>query len=338
MPSLKNIILIIGVPLVVALTSYIVLSKLFLEPLTQEKNEIPIVVVQGMFFNDVAKELAEKKVIRSAFALKILSRLRSEDTNLKVGEYVFSSSLTPKEVLQKLIKGDTVKRLVTVVPGTTTQETIKAIAASGVLSLQETEKALKDKQLIKKWGLPQASINFDGYLLPETYSFSKPITADEIVGTMIKAAEKIWTPSHLAQAESLKLSRDQVLVLASIIEKETAIKSEMPLISSVFHNRLKSGMKLQSDPTVIYGIPNYNGNIKKSDLEAFSPYNTYVIPGLPPTPIAHPSEDAIEAALYPATSNYLFFVADGNGGHRFSATYREHRSNVDDYIEIEKKK
>lgn len=338
MSKLKNLLLIIGIPLFIALGSYVALSRVFLEPLSVEKNEIPVVVTQGMTFGDVAKELAEKRVIRSAFALKILSRLRSEDTNLKVGEYVFSSSLTPKEVLQKLIKGDTIKRLVTIVPGTTSKESAKAIAVSGILSNEEAEKALKDKNLIKKWGLPAAAQSFDGYLLPETYSFSKPITADDVIGAMIKAAEKIWSPQLLAQAEKLKFSRDQILVLASIIEKETAIKSEMPLISSVFHNRISSGMKLQSDPTVIYGIPHFDGNIKKSDLEAFSPYNTYVISGLPPTPIAHPSEDAIEAALYPATSNYLYFVADGTGGHKFSATYREHRNNVDDYVEIEKSK
>ena len=238
--------------------------------------------------------------------------------------------MTPKEVLAKLISGETIKRIVTILPGMTIKEVSHAIAQSGIASEDEIKKALSDPMLLKRWAIP--GLSFEGYLYPETYHFSKPITANDILSTTIKEGEKHWSPEFSSRADELHMTRHEVLTLASIIEKETSLEDERSLVSSVFHNRLKQGMKLQSDATVIYGIPNFNGNITKIDLETPTLYNTYTNLGLPPGPIGAPTLNSIRAALYPATSDYLYFVADGNGGHRFSATYREHRENVGDFV------
>ena len=148
---------------------------------------------------------------------------------------------------------------------------------------------------------------------------------------MLEEGEKRWIPEFTERADLLRMSRHEVLTFASIVEKESGNTSEQPLVSSVFHNRLQQGMRLQSDPTVIYGVPNFDGNLTKAHLETVTPYNTYTNPGLPPGPIANPGESAIRATLFPAQTNFLFFVADGKGGHVFSTTLAEHNEAVRRY-------
>ncbi len=318
--------LFIVVPLLVGLITFLFLRSVFLLPANKKaKEEIYVVVEPGMTLSNIASRLKEKGVIRNAFGFRLLARLRKEDTKISAGEYSFLPSLTPKEVLTKLIEGETIKRVVTVIPGAVLDQIAQAISDSGVIEKTEILSAL----IAEAQNFGVASL--EGYLFPETYHFSKPITSKAIIEAMVKQGERLWTEEFASAAASLGYSRHEILTLASIIEKETPLKDEMPLVSSVYHNRLKKGMKLQADPTVVYGVKDFDGVIKKSDLSNPTPYNTYIFPGLPPGPIGAPSLDAIRAALYPATSNYLFFVADGKGGHRFSATYNEHRENVSDY-------
>ena len=237
--------------------------------------------------------------------------------------------MTPKDVLGALVGGKILKRKITVKEGMSIWEIGPIVDQAGLLPRAEFDQAVTDPKLLVKAGISASS--FEGYLYPDTYMLSKPITAQLIIWQMLEEGEKHWSAEFSDQAEKIKLSRHEILTLASIIEKETGQIEEMPTISSVFHNRLNQGMKLQSDPTVIYGIPNFNGNITKDDLQRASPYNTYMNYGLPPGPIANPSDNAIRAALFPKETTYLFFVGNGHGSHEFATTLSEHNENVRKY-------
>jgi UPF0755 protein len=171
----------------------------------------------------------------------------------------------------------------------------------------------------------------EGYLFPDTYYFPSGLESKSIITAMVKQFRIAFKPEWQTRAEELGMSVHEVVTLASIIEKETGAPEERPLISSVFHNRLKKGMRLETDPTVIYGIPDFDGNIKRRHLNTYTPYNTYKIKGLPPGPIASPGAAALEAALYPAQSKYLYFVSKKDGTHQFSATIKEHNAAVRKY-------
>lgn len=327
--------IVLGAPLFAGLVTYLILRSLFLVPADKSKTDlISVEVGPGMSFGDIATTLKEKGVVRRAWTLRIMSRLRKADTKISSGEYSLSPSMTQKEILSKLVSGDVIKRTILIKEGLNIWEAAKVIGESGLLTEEEFKKALVDPELLRKWGVPGRS--FEGYLFPNTYYFSRPITAEEVIGTFIKEGEKNWDDSFTQKADELRMTRHDILTLASIIEKESGNKDEQPLISSVFHNRLKEGMKLQSDPTVIYGIPNFNGNLTRVDLETPTAYNTYTNFGLPPGPIANPGLTAIKAALNPAYSNFLFFVADGRGGHKFSTTLRDHNTAVAQFLSIRK--
>jgi UPF0755 protein len=180
---------------------------------------------------------------------------------------------------------------------------------------------------------PQAS-DLEGYLFPETYHFPKDYTAREIVETMVKQFLRTFQPPWEERAKQLDLSVREVVILASLIEKETGQADEKKLISSVFHNRLRIGMKLDCDPTIIYALKEegrFDGNLRKRDLSWDSPYNTYVYAGLPPGPIANPGKESLEAALFPADEDYLYFVSKNDGSHHFSSSFVEHQRAVDFY-------
>ncbi len=167
--------------------------------------------------------------------------------------------------------------------------------------------------------------------MPETYSFGRDAGEEEVLHAQAARFKAVWDTARTQRAEELGMSPYEVVVLASIVEKETGVAEERPLIAGVFHNRLRKGMRLESDPTIIYGLQNYDGNIRRSDIRRPHPWNTYVIQGLPPTPIAGPGVEAIDAVLHPDETSALFFVAKGDGTHHFSATYAEHARMVDRY-------
>jgi UPF0755 protein len=180
-------------------------------------------------------------------------------------------------------------------------------------------------------GLGIAGDGVEGYLFPDTYLFSKEVAPAEVIKTMVENFKRVYAPDFSLRAAELGMTDREVVTLASIIEKETGLAEERPLISAVFHNRLKLGIPLSSDPTVIYGIADFDGNLRKRDLEKKTPYNTYLIRGLPPGPIANPGRSSILAALYPAPVKYLYFVSRNDGSHHFSATIREHNEAVRRY-------
>jgi UPF0755 protein len=186
-------------------------------------------------------------------------------------------------------------------------------------------KACRDPKLIASLPIKEHPQTLEGYLFPDTYFLNKTMTAAEIIRGMVRKFAAVWGPDQDARAKELGMTQHQVITLASIIEKETGAPQERPLISSVFHNRLQKRMRLQSDPTTIYGIwDRYDGNLHKSDLSAQNPYNTYYVPALPIGPISNPGREAIRAALYPSPSNFLYFVSHNDGTHEFTSTYTQH--------------
>jgi UPF0755 protein len=193
----------------------------------------------------------------------------------------------------------------------------------------DVARLVADSAFIKSLGIDAPTL--EGHLFPDTYYFPKRAKTEEVIRAMVSRLQQVFTPEIRAQSAALKMTETQVLTLASIIEKETGRDAERPLISAVFHNRLRKGMLLQSDPTVIYGIPNFNGNLTRANLAKPTPFNTYTHAGLPPSPIANPGARSIVAALNPAPVKYLFFVSKNDGTHQFSATIGEHNRAVDHY-------
>jgi len=303
----------------------------FLTPVDPNNTaEVYVEIPTGKSFHEMADIIEQKGVVRHARSLIVLAKVRRiKDNNIEPGEYILSKSMTPKEILSALVSGKILKRKITIKEGMSIWEIGPLVEQAGLMSRTEFEQAVTDPKLLVKAGISASS--FEGYLFPDTYFFSKPIVPWDIILQMLVEGEKHWTPEFTEQAEKIKLSRHEILTLASVIEKESGDVDEMPIISSVFHNRLNQGMKLQSDPTVIYGISNFNGNLTKDDLQRPSPYNTYLNYGLPPGPIANPSDNAIKAALFPKETTYLFFVSNGHGSHEFATTLSEHNENVRKY-------
>lgn len=330
MPLVRFILrlgLILSVPLFVSVITFIFLRRAFLLPLDpQSTMKITVEIAAGRNFADICRELKNKGVIKYAWALDALGRFRKADTKISAGEYELSPAMDPRSILHKLISGDVIKRQITVKEGFTIKDIARALETAGIIKAEDFEREASDPRLLSKAGISAAS--FEGYLFPETYFFSRPVSAQTIIWTMLEEGERHWPREFTEKAEKMRLSRHEVLTLASIIEKESGNVDEQPLISSVFHNRLSQVMKLQSDPTVIYGLPNFNGNLTKEDLQNPHPYNTYVNFGLPPGPIANPGLSAIKAALFPKQTTFLFFVADGSGKHVFSTTLAEHNEAV----------
>ncbi len=277
----------------------------------------------------IAQRLEREGYIRSAWSIRMLSRCQKKDTSIKAGEYELAPSMTPQEILDKMVQGEMLQRRTTIKEGMTAKDIVKAFDESGVVGQESLEAALRDQGLLSALHIPADS--FEGYLFPETYNFPRNTKASVVITAMVEELNKKWAPEWSQQLEALGMSKHELITLASIIEKESGNFEEQPVISSVFHNRLRYKMRLQADPTVIYGIPNFNGNITKRDLETYSAYNTYTIDGLPPGPIANPGLSAIKAALYPATTKFLYFVGNGDGKHVFSDTLGEHNRAVNKY-------
>lgn len=315
----------------IALGTFLFLRRAFLSPFDSTATKIELVeVAPGKPFSEVARTLSERGVLRYGWSIELLAQIMKADRSIKAGEYEVTAAMSPRQILEKMMSGDVVRRVVTVTPGMTIKELPNVIQSQGLIPADDFAKALTDTQLLVRAGI--AAQSFEGYLWPETYQFSRPILPWDIIFRMMEEGEKHWLPEFSIRAEELRLTRHEILILASIIQKEAGNQEEMPVIASVFHNRLKKGMKLQADPTIIYGLENFDGKIRDEDKENPHPYNTYVHLGLPIGPICNPGEAAIRAALYPAETTYLFFVADGTGAHTFSTTYGEHQEAVKRYI------
>jgi UPF0755 protein len=245
----------------------------------------------------------------------------------------FRDNMTPREALQVLLDGTPYLHRVTVPEGLRIDEVAALYAKAGLADAEQFERRARDQAFAKSLGVPHDSL--EGFLYPDTYSFRRGTPLDTILKAMVSAYQKTYRAEWKQRARTLRMSELQVVTLASIVEKETGAAVERPLISGVFHNRLKRGMKLQTDPTVIYAEilakGSFDGTIHKSDLERNHPYNTYRRTGLPPGPICSPGQAALKAALYPTKTRYLYFVSKNDGTHQFCPTLQCHNRWVNKY-------
>lgn len=287
--------------------------------------EATVVMLEpGGTVSSIADDLQHAGVIRYAELFTAVVRVKRAQNKLKAGEYEIPAHASVMEIIDLLIEGKSILHTFTAPEGLTTAQILRLVAADETLEGEITETP------------------GEGELLPETYAFTRGETRDDLIRRMMRAQDALLDELWPGRAMELPFStQSEAIILASIVEEETSIPEERDRIAAVFVNRLKRGMRLESDPTIIYGL---NGGeplgrgLRQSELRRETPYNTYVIQGLPPTPIANPGRASIEAVLNPAETNDLFFVADGSGGHAFASTLRDHERNVAAWRRIERER
>lgn len=286
--------------------------------------EIP----KGVGPESVARILDEAGFANWRFGTKWGFKLFGRPSELKAGVYYVEGDSSLAKVFLDIQAGRVELLSVTVPEGTSASEMGRILELAGVVDCNEFISLVNDSSSLERWKVPGPSL--EGFLFPDTYRFARGLPPESIIDEMIRRFFQVADPMT-SELERLEFSLLQWVVLSSIVEKETGAELEKPIIAAVFLNRLKKGMRLESDPTVIYGIPNFDGNIRRSDLKKATPYNTYVIKGLPPGPITNPGKTSLAAVLNPAPVDYLYFVSRNDGTHVFSSTYKEHIKAVNQY-------
>lgn len=295
-------------------------------PASSDPVEVIVEVPIGTSLPALTVMLEEKGVVRNAAKFRWLARLKGAANKIKAGEYQLSTGLRPIELLDKLVRGEIILHQITFPEGYTIKQMAQLLAAQNLAEADLFIAATTDADFVHQLGIQASSL--EGYLFPDTYRFARGLPAESIVRSMVTRFGEYFGPAQEDQARQLGYTRHQVVILASVVEKETAVAAERPLIAGVFMNRLRRRIRLQSDPTVIYGIKDFDGNLTRVHLNTDSPYNTYTRQGLPAGPICNPGAASIEAALNPTPTPYLYFVAKKDGTHHFSATLAEHNAAV----------
>jgi len=311
------------------LAIFVWLTVSLYQPQPFNPSEVQVEIKRGMGAGAVAGLLEKNGVIGSRYPFLLNYRLFYYPLKIMAGEYALSSPARSKDVLDMMVKGKVVLHTVTIPEGLTGLEIAPLVVPFLADGQEGFLAAFRSVDLIRP--LDKKAEDLEGYLFPETYSIPKSITSSEAVGAMVSQFRAVFTGAWPARAEALGMSVREVVTLASLIEKESSIAEEKKLVSAVFHNRLRIGMKLDCDPTIIYALKQrglFTGNLAKKDMALDSPYNTYRRAGLPPGPICNPGREALEAALYPAAESYLYFVSRNDGSHHFSRTFSEHQNAV----------
>ena len=306
---------------------YLQYQKALNAPLVAEGDGI-ITVKRGDTLASLNHELVQRGVIHSDWVLPVYARLNPQAANIKAGDYRIDASASLPSLMNDITNGKIVVYNITVVEG----KTFKDLRASLVQTagIEHTLNDKTDAQIATLLGIDGSP---EGWFMPETYQFHRGSSDLELLKRMYGEMQRTLEQEWPNRADGLPLANPyQALILASIIEKETGVASERPQIAGVFVRRLQKDMLLQTDPSVIYGAADYHGDLTRKHLQTDTPYNTYINKGLPPTPIALPGKASIQAALHPADGDSLYFVADGKGGHTFSATYEEHQQAVARYL------
>ncbi len=297
---------------------------------TYHEIEIP----QKTTFREAVDILADAKLIRDKNIFLALGRISGIDKKLSPGFYSIWGTMSPFAIFEALRDGQIIEYKLRVREGDSIFDIADTFAEIGLLSKGDFIELSKDPHFLSRYNIESESI--EGYLYPDTYKVPKGIGAVETIGMMINRMREQYSDQLLARTEELGMTVNEILTLASIIEKEAVLDSERALISAVYHNRLNMKMKLQADPTAIYGVKSSRKRITRADLLRKTPYNTYAFKGLPPGPIASPTVESIVAALYPANVSYLYFVSKDDIRHHFSTTGKEHLNAVRFYREKRK--
>jgi len=295
-----------------------------------------IVIPRGASVEQIGNILGEAKVIADDFRFLLLAKFSGYANRLQAGEFLMKTGQKPLEVLKSLSVARSIQHAITIPEGLNASQIAKLFSENGWCDERSFENIVYDKALMEKFGLVGLP-SFEGYLYPDTYLLEKNfISAEKIVQMMIKRFFEVW--QELVKEKKEFVNQKKIVILASIVEKETAAEEERPLIAGVFINRLQRGMRLQSDPTVIYGVKDFGGRITKKNLKTPTPYNTYTMKGLPLGPICNPGRKALQAVLDPLQTKALYFVAKNDGTHKFSSTLAEHNRAVRKYQRKKAKK
>ena len=294
--------------------------------------EVFVDLPPGTGVSAIGERLSDAGVVPDPWTFRLAVRLAGVERRLQAGEYRFAAAATPREVALRLARGDVYTKSITFPEGLTVEEMAAVFGRSGLGTPVDFEAAASDVALVAE--LDPDAQTLEGYLFPSTYALPRRAGATGTVVAMVNGFTHAFDARLRADAAARHLTPREVVTLASIIEKETSRPEERPIVSAVYQNRLRIGMSLQCDPTVIYALMlagRWDGNIRKSDLQIDSPYNTYRHPGLPPGPIASPGRSALDAAVHPADVKYLYFVSRNDGTHVFAETLEEHNRNVARY-------
>jgi UPF0755 protein len=313
--------------------------KKVLKPYKGYENTIIAEIERGSSVSSIAKLLQQKKIITSYFYFKLYYRLFFKEYKLKSGEYQFDRSMTMKQVIKKLNKGKAILYKITIKEGMIIEEIAEFLSTKLSIDHYNFIREAQNVNLIQD--IDSKANDLEGYLFPDTYFVRKNITAQEFIKLMVTKFRKNFSNSMHWRAKDINLTSREVITLASLIEKETSSKNERFIISSVFHNRLRLGMPMGCDPTIVYALKKenkYNGKLGWRELKFDSPYNTRLYKGLPPGPICSPGLYSIEAALFPVNTKYLYFVAKDSKNHHFSRSLKEHNWAVKKFIINKKNK
>jgi UPF0755 protein len=336
--GLRTFLFLAFVSVAAAAGGWIWLLREINRPHAHQAAEKTLTIEPGASTNLIVAQLHRERVLAREWPTQLWLRLVARGKKFKAGDYEFKSPISPREVIDRLVRGEIAIHEFTIPEGYNQFDVARSLIGLQGLKQPAPEDAEAALELFKNVSsiadLDPEAVNLEGYLFPDTYEYARSNTREELVEAMIKRFRKVYTHEMEKRAEEVGMTTRQVVTLASLIEKEAKIDSERELISSVFHRRLKMGIPLACDPTLIYAAlieGKYRGKIYQSDIDRDSPYNTYKRAGLPPGPIASPGRRSIEAALNPAQTEYLYFVVDAtknDGSHKFSATAADHEQAV----------
>jgi peptidoglycan lytic transglycosylase G len=294
--------------------------------------EIFVEIPQGTGSAAIAKRLTDAGIVRDVNSFRLALWITGQGRHLQAGEYRFDQPISARQVADKIARGDVYVRPITFPEGLTIKQMAVVYESKGFGPAKEFLDAAKNASLVA--AIDPDARDLEGYLFPDTYKMPRRSTAPQLVARMVKSFMLALTPELIDTADARRMTVRQFVTLASIVEKETGNKDERPMVAAVYANRLRIGMALQCDPTVIYALDRlgrYSGNLTRDDLQFDSRYNTYRYAGLPPGPIASPGRASLEAAAHPADADYLYFVSRNDGSHAFASTLDEHNRNVEKY-------
>jgi UPF0755 protein len=326
---MKKAFILICAGILIVVSLYIGLQLLM--PLPIGNKQVEIEIPKGASFRQVAEIFSQQHIIFDKNIFLFIGRVSRIDRKIRAGFYSVDRSMNLLDLLKVLRKGQIIEYEITVIEGDSLREVAVKLSEKDIIPEEEFRQLSLDKSFLASYGIQANSL--EGYLYPDTYRIPKGMDPKEAIGMMINKLREQYSGKLRERSAEIGMSEREVLTLASIIEKEAARDDERPLISAVYHNRLRKNILLQADPTAVYGIKSSGEKITSDDLKRKTPYNTYIIKGLPPGPISSASIKSIIAALYPADVQYLYFVSNNDGTHRFSVTAAEHAAAVRAYRE-----
>lgn len=298
----------------------------YLSPVDLQARPTQVKIAHGMSSIAIANQLADGHLIHSRWAFLVATHLTDATHRLQVGSYRLSAAMDMPQIIDHLTTGKVITHQLVVPEGLTVAQIAKLWETTGFGTAAAFNEVVRDPKWQLNYGIDAETL--EGYLFPNTYRFPDGTRPDAVIKIMLDEFKRRWADEFCRAAETLEFSKHEIITLASIIETEARVSEERPLISAVFHNRLRRGWKLQADPTALYGLGNPDRPPRAADLRTDTPYNTYIYKGLPPGPICNPGAASISAALQPAPVDYMYFVAIGEGKHHFSKTLREHQNMI----------